>query len=289
MKIMVGIVVFGMATASQAATWTNAVGWNLSTAGNWDAYPVSGVVVSGLKGTDAANHAILDAAFSSLTTPLVPGNFNINQGAAGTAYLDVASGALLKAVNVSVGNGGQLTQAGSLTLKSGSALVANALNSGTLFVGEKGPGTVNVESGVSFSFSTLLIGTKGVVNYTTGADSISTFVSSRTLSGVSNRVDGLIAVDLTALTTAGSYTLIDASGNQMNGLLYDWLAGLGGSYSSTGNFANAHFAVSGGDGVSWTLALADNNKDLVLDVKTIQKPVVVGLIGGGDEDVLALR
>jgi hypothetical protein len=292
MKIMVGIVVFGMATVSQASTWTNAAGWNLSTAGNWDTYPTNGVTVGGFKGTSTANHAILDAAFSSTNTPLALGNFNINPGGvAGTAYLDVASGALLKAVNVFVGNGNQLTQAGSLTLKSGSALVANAVNSGALFVGQKGPGTVNVESGVSFSFATLILGTNGVVNYTAGADSISTFVASRTTTGSTNLLDGLIQVDLGALTTAGSYTLVDSSDADLliEGNLKTWLDGNGGVRSGTGSFASTNFAVLNGGSAVWNLTTANSGQDLVLNVTAIPEPATLGLFGLAGLVVLAIR
>ena len=273
--IIIGAVILA-AGMVPAATWTNGVSGDrkFSTPSNWvgGVLPLANEVLSSEVGTTATNHALVDPAFN-----IAFGNATIAV-TAGTAYVDVLSGATLKGVNINVGNSSQGTQGGDITLFSGGTIVANAGNSGFLFMGLGGSGKITVEAGAAFGFSHLTLGTNGIIKFVFGTNSVSTFNSSRTTVGGTNLLNGRIQVDLSSLTSTGSYTLVNGIANVLDGTLYTWLNGQGGSQSGTGSFTNANFEVINGGNVAWALTLADSNRDLVLNVTAITKPKKLGLI-----------
>lgn len=277
-----GVLAVFMITASvQAAMWTNGPSGDMkfSTQSNWtnNVLPVAGEALNGLKGSSSSNHALVDSGFSIGGTNGPFGNFNFNGGAAGTAYLDIQSGATLKSANVTLGNVNQAGWNGDLTLKTGGTLVAGSPNSGNLQVGSMtstSKGIITVDNGATFGFANLNLTTNGTIKFILGADSVSTFNSTRSTTGGTNLLNGLIQVDLGALTTDGTYTLINGVTNILDGLLVTGLLS-GGSYSNNGNYSSANFAVLNGETKKWTLALADGNKDLTLTV--IPEPTTISL------------
>lgn len=283
-KIRLGLAIVAamMAVSStQAALWTNKVDYTFSNVNNWTGgvFHAQLEVLTAIKGTTAANHALVDAAFAAASTNAAFGNFYLSTGVGGTtAYLDILSGGTLKAQTLQVGHQTGGTQGGNLTLKAGGTLMGlvTNVNSGGVNIGVTGAGILTAESGASFFGNSYLnVGTNGTLKFVFGTDSVSTFVASRTTTGGSNSLNGLIQVDLGALTASGTYTLLDSKTNIMTGTMYTWLTGLGGSYSNNGDFANANFAVLNAGTKKWTLSLADGNKDLTLSV--IPEPTTISL------------
>lgn len=272
-----------VASVSQAALWTNnptAGNMLFSDSRNWTngVLPISGEVMYGVKGTTTAlNPALVDSSFNIGGTNGAFGTFNLNSGKNGTtAYLAVQSNATLRSSNLYMGNGAQSGWSGDLTLKTGGSIVGSA--GATLFVGTtnySSTGKLTLEKGASLSFSILNLATNGTMKFIFGTNSVTTFNANKPSVGSTNLLNGLIQVDLDALTASGTYTLLDSKTNIMTGTMYNWLDGLGGSVSNNGNFTSANFEVLNGGTKKWTLALADNKKDLVLTV--IPEPTTISL------------
>lgn len=294
-KIRLGFAVFTAMTVAasvQAAMWTNNVDYTFSNVNNWtnSVFHTQLENLNGIKGTTAANHAQVDSGFATASTNAAFGITYIATGIGGTtAYVDILSGGTLKAQSLYVGHNTGGTQSGNLTLKTGGTLMGTGktgVNSGTASIGSAGAGLLTIESGAAYlGNATLNLAANGTMKFLFGTTNVSTFVSERTTTGGTNLLNGLIQVDLGALTAAGTYTLLDSKTNVMSGALYTWLAGLGGSYSNTGDFANANFAVINAGTKKWTLSLADGNKGLALTV-VVPNPAkislfVVGMVGMG--------
>lgn len=272
-----------VASVSQAALWTNnptAGNMLFSDSRNWTngVLPISGEVLNGIKGTTTAlNPALVDSSFNIGGTNGAFGTFNLNSGKNGTtAYLAVQSNATLRSSNLYMGNVAQSGWNGDLTLKTGGSIVGSA--GATLFVGTtnySSTGKLTLEKGASLSFSILNLATNGTMKFIFGTNSVTTFNANKPSVGSTNLLNGLIQVDLDALTASGTYTLLDSKTNIMTGTMYNWLDGLGGSVSNNGNFTSANFEVLNGGTKKWTLALADNKKDLVLTV--IPEPTTISL------------
>ena len=273
-----------VASVSQAALWTNnptAGNMLFSDSRNWTngVLPISGEVLNGIKGTTTAlNPALVDSSFNIGGTNGAFGTFNLNSGKNGTtAYLAVQSNATLRSSNLYMGNVVQSGWNGDLTLKTGGSIVGSA--GGTLFVGTtaSSTGKLTLEKGASLSFSILNLATNGTMKFIFGTNSVTTFNATKGTVGSSNLLNGLLQVDLAALTTDGTYTLLNSSSTNLliAGTMRTWLDSVGGSYSNNGDFANSNFQVLNGGTKKWTLALADGNKDLTLTV--IPEPATLGL------------
>jgi lysophospholipase L1-like esterase len=243
---------------------------NFSTAENWDAAPVSSDSIFILtEATTAEQPAILDAGF---TADLYTINAqNTNSALNANTYMEVASGVNRIYSNLNVGSFGGGTHRNYLTLKSGSRLANKYANGGGTTIGKDAAfrsGQMTLEPDVSFQTAILTVNPYGTVTFEFGTNSVSTLATSKTDSGGANTIDGLIQVDLAALTTEGSYTLIDSSSTNllMAGALKIWLDGEGGSVSGTGSFATNHFEVLNAGNADWTHSLADSNQDLIFTV-----------------------
>jgi len=273
-----------VASVSQAALWTNnptAGNMLFSDSRNWTngVLPISGEVMTSVKGTTTAlNPALVDPSFNIGGTNGAFGNFNLNAGKAGTVYLAVQSNATLRSSNIFIGNAAQSGWNGDLTLKTGGSIVSATgaqLAVGT--INSSSTGKLTLEKGASLSFAYLTLNTNGIMNFTFGTNSVTTFNATKGTVGSSNLLNGLLQVDLAALTTDGTYTLLNSSSTNLliAGTMRTWLDSVGGSYSNNGDFANSNFQVLNGGTKKWTLALADGNKDLTLTV--IPEPATLGL------------
>jgi hypothetical protein len=289
-KIWSGVVAVLMVAGSVQAANRNFTGvsganMNFSTAGNWDGAPVAAdnvlIAVTNINGsaTSAGNRAKVDSGFSTqLGTVRIHSQTGYGQG---MAYAEVLSSGLLKAANLNVGNAGNAAFDGNLILRSGGSIDTAAANSGTFTVGGETNGMVGemfVEAGAAlFRESRVDLFTYGKMTFQFGSNSVSTLQTIRTTAGAQNTLNGLLLVDLAALTTDGTYTLINSSSANLliGGTMRTWLDSVGGSYSNSGDFANANFQVIGGNGKQWTLALADGGQDLTLTIV----PVVFTLTG----------
>jgi hypothetical protein len=275
MMRIVGISMLLGAGVAQAAVNTLFTGagadQNFSNTNNWDTVPVTNDTVQiAANGTSSGSPAIVDPGFSTDYLGFVR-IYSGGTGGTGMAYAEVASGATLTSVLIEVGNAGNAAYSGTLTLRTGGATVAKYLNSGVLNIGGDDAGElgiVTVEPGVSFSQTYLNLKPYGTLTFELGADSVSTFASTKSTAGVANTLDGLLQVDLAALENEGVYTLIDSANPDLliAGAMKTWLDGEGGSFSGTGNDSNATFQVLNGGTMDWTLSLADGGQDLVLDV-----------------------
>ena len=118
---------------------------------------------------------------------------------------------------------------------------------------------------------------------------MTTFESSKNTAGEANTLDGLLQVDLGALTTVGSYTLVDSSSANLliaGGLLTD-LTAAGGSITNVSQ--STRFNVLNEGNIEWNLATADGGQDLVLNVTAIPEPATVGLFAAAAAGLLVLR
>ncbi|MCF7817597.1 MAG: hypothetical protein K9M54_06925 [Kiritimatiellales bacterium] len=245
-------------------TGASGVDSNFSTAANWS----SGTV-------PLAGDTAYVAAFKTLIVDGVytVGNFRANALSGtnnGMSYVEIVSGAALSDGSITVGNA-SASYNGTLTLRSGGATHTTANNGGVLSIGGTSAGMIGnmvVEAGAVFEQSRLTLNTYGTLDFVFGADSVSTFTAKKTTTGNDNVMDGMLEVDLGALATAGTYTLINSASTNLviGGALRTWLDGNGGSVSGSGSYVGSNFTVSNGDGKDWTLSLADNNQDLTLTV-----------------------
>jgi hypothetical protein len=279
-------------------TGASGVDNNFSTAGNWSAYPADGdqflVAVTNANGiaTAANNPAVIDSGFVNRFGGTV-GIYSAAGYGAGMAYAAVASGGVLWVNSLTVGYYSGGAYDGTLTLRTGGSITNAFLNAGVFVIGGDASGReghVIVESGAAlFQQTSLSLNTYGTLQFKFGADSVSTLTTTRSTTGATNLLNGLVQVDLSALTTAGTYTLIDSSSAnlQLEGSLKDWLAGAGGSTNGIGDFTSTNFQVLNGGTNQWTLSLADNNRDLTLTV--IPEPASVGLFVISGVGILLLR
>jgi hypothetical protein len=273
-------------------TGASGVDNNFSTVANWSAFPaVSGdtpqIAVTNINGiaTSASNPAKVNAGWTNtFGTARIYSQTGYGQG---MAYAEVMSGGLLKASILEVGNSGNVAFDGTLTLRSGGSIDTLANNTGSFKIGGETSGMVGdmvVEAGAAlFREPSLNLFTYGTLTFVCNSNSLSTLNTVRTTAGSSNLLNGLIQVDLSALTTAGTYTLVNSSSTNLliAGSMRTWLDSVGGSYSNSGDFANANFQVIGGNGKQWTLALADGNQDLTLTVIPVYTLTVNSGTGSG--------
>ena len=238
-----------------------------STTNNWDVFPTAGIAVNSFDNTDAGNPAQLDPAFNAVVANL--GNVTIATPGAGTAYVEVLNGATNKATNLYVGNIAQLLRGGVLTFDAGSGLMPTTANSGLFRIGVKGPGMAVAKDGMaSFGFANLELGTNGTLVFEFGTNSVSTFVSTKSNGAASMILDGVIELDLSAMPATGTYTLIQCNhaSTTLTGAFTTWLSGQGGSFSSTGSYDGSNFKVLNGGNTGWTLQIASNTLEFVVDV-----------------------
>lgn len=295
MAAMMGVV--SVQAANRNFTGLSGANMNFSTAGNWDVAPVAAdgvyVAVTNINGsaTSAGSRAKIDSGFSTqLGTVRIHSQTGYGQG---MSYAEVASGGLLKASNLNVGNSGNPAFDGNLILRSGGSIDTAAANSGTFSIGGETPGMVGemfVEAGAAlFRESRVELLAYGKMTFQFGSNSVSTLQTARTTAGVQNTLNGLLLVDLAALTTDGTYTLVNSSSANLliGGTMRTWLDSIGGSYTNTGNFANANFQVLNGGTKKWTLALADGNQDLTLTV--IPEPTTISMLMMAGAGALLIR
>jgi dienelactone hydrolase len=249
------------AGAAQAAnvTFTGSDDCNFSTAANWDQAPVSKDTLRSINGTSAAKPAQVDPAFTADF-----GNAYIAPSAAGTAVVEVPSGAKFKAINLYIGHNIQPALCGQLTVRAGGALEGQF---GTAMIGVKGKGVLTVEPGADISWPGLNAGSAGILAFKFGANSVATFKANSKKAG-QNLLDGLIQADLAQLKQAGDYVLIDGAAQEIGGALRIGLDAQSGAFSGSGDFVNSNFSVLNGGNWSWTLKLDDKNRDLVLTVNS---------------------
>jgi len=269
-RILIAVVYLCLLTgAAQAAnvTFTGSGNYKFSSAANWEQTPVSKDILRGENGTSPGKPALVDPAF---TTDF--GNAYICPSAAGTAVVEVQAGAKLKAINLYIGHNIQPAPCGQLTMRTGGALEGAF---GKIFIGSRGKGTLTVEPGADLSWPGLEIGSAGTLAFEFGENSVATFKATSKKAG-QNNLDGLIQADLAQLKQAGEYRMIDGTTQEIGGVLRSWLDAQGGAFSANGDFSNSNFSVINGSGWSWTLRLADDQRDLMLTVKRADvAPLVV--------------
>lgn len=270
-----------VASVSQAAVFTGASGLNknFSTAGNWDVVPTNGAAIDmiGVTNASVSSPAIVDSAWNTTVA-----NVKLHSGTgygSGTSYVEVVSGGNFKVSGIAVGNAINAAFDGVLTVRKGGAVTNTFGNSGALIIGGGTAGMVGkmfVEAGASLKQTRVDLNQYGLLSFTFDSNSVSTLNLTGT-SVFTNKLDGLLQVDLAALTTSGTYTLINSTNSNLliGGTMRTWLDSVGGSYSNNGDFAHANFAVLNGGTKKWTLSLADGNKDINLTV--IPEPTTISL------------
>ncbi|MCF7816673.1 MAG: PEP-CTERM sorting domain-containing protein [Kiritimatiellales bacterium] len=260
-----------------------------STVGNWDTFPVQAdsMSIHYQTGSSPGNPAQLDKAFSDNFTYFT--TFNAVPSFTGTAYVEVLSGGVVDTINAFVGNSIQTARAGQLTLKTGSAFHAHTANNGFLTIGTGGAGHMIIENAAAVSFGNISLGANGIMTYEFGANSVSTFVSTKSNGAATMLLDGIIELDLSAGPAVGNYSLIDSShvDTTMTGALATWLTGQGGSYTNTGSYAGANFKVLNGGTTEWVLSSANGGSTLNFTV--IPEPATLGLFAVSIGMFMAIR
>jgi hypothetical protein len=286
------LAVMSAVCSAQAALFTGAGSdQNFSTTGNWDAFPIEGDSIAiSVNGTSSAAPAVVDSAFTAAVD--LAKIYSEGTGGTGMAYAEVASGGTLKASAVLVGNAANQYYDGTLIVRTGGTVVNRYLNSGSLSIGGGDAGEVGImtiESGASVTHTELNLQTQGSLTFEFGANSVSTFNSTRTTAGGANTLNGLLQVDLGALTEAGTYTLINSSDADLliAGALKTSLDAASGTITGTGNYSSANFAVLNGGTTQWELTTADDGQDLTLTV--IPEPATIGMLGLGAVMAVLLR
>jgi hypothetical protein len=252
-------------------TGNSGVDNNFSTAGNWDRKPLIGdTFVIGVTNATSIKPAIIDGGFSTvIANAKIHSTTNYGFG---TAYAEIASNGLLKSSSVVVGQLDIVDLNGALTLRKGGSITATFPNSGQLSIGSETNGSVGnlfVEAGAAlFSAARVGLYKYGTLTFISDTNSVSTLQTTKTTVGTNNILDGLVQVDLAALATSCTNTLINSSSTNLliGGTMRTWLDGLGGSISGAGTYSSDNFAILNGGFNEWTLALADGNQDLTLTV-----------------------
>jgi hypothetical protein len=254
-----GLLLIGVLQADAVTFNGLEVGDNrFSGVGNWDQAPVLKDTLRSINGTLEDRPALLDPAFATDFS-----NAYICPSKAGTAFLEVAPGAKLSAVNLYVGHNIQASPCGQITVRTGGILEGHF---GKVQVGIKGAGLMRLESGSDLSWPKLEVGSAGTLLFQFGENSVSTFTLNSQKAGQSV-LDGQIQVDLGQLRQAGTYMLLDSATQEVSGALRTWLDSQGGSVSGSGDSAGPCFSVLNGANWNWTLKLDDEGRDLVLVVE----------------------
>jgi hypothetical protein len=173
-----------------------------------------------------------------------------------------------------------------MIVRSGGTVVNRFANSGKLQIGGDDTGQVGImmiEDNASVRHTELNLQTYGSLTFEFGANSISTFNSTRTTTGGANTLDGLLTLDLGALTEVGTYTLVDSSDADLliNGALKTWLDADGGTRSGTGNIAETNFEIINNTAnYDWSLTTANGGQDLTFTV-AIPEPNSFALFTSG--------
>jgi hypothetical protein len=262
-------------TTAATVTFTGASGIDkkFSTTANWTAFPASGdiahIAITNTSGMAmmSTNPALLD---SSMTLGTLRVYSQTGYGL-GRSYMKIKSGGKLTVTTVAIGNPGNAAFDGMLTLASGGSLSNAYPNSGSLTIGGDTDGMYGrliAESGAVFRQTSLTLCTNGTLVYVFGTNAVSTLTTTRSTAGATNILNGRIVVDLSALTTGGSYTLIDSSSTNLllQGALYTWLSSVGGARSGDGSYQDNHFVVLNGNNARWTLCYTNGQQDLVLNI-----------------------
>lgn len=254
---------------------------NFSNPGNWE-----GGVLPGA----AANLSFREDATTAISPAIVDPAWT---GTGGTTriwahhgvFVEIDAAGVLRANNLMVGweNSDFDNRDGFIHLKSGGSIISNATIGGRLDVGVGASnGTIVVDPDATFRYGRLILGGNGKVQFNFGEDTVTTFVNIQT--GTTNdeyALNGLIAVDLAALTTVGTYTLMESTIPTITGDMATWLDGTGGSFSGVGDgvWGGGVFETinaAGFDG--WTLALANDGRNLEFTV--IPEPRIYGALIG---------
>ena len=262
----------GMALSSDAAAikvfdngggdclFSNPLNWND------DTLPVNSDRIDVRKGTSASNPALVDPAWNLVN----PGN-SYFQDVSG-AHITVQSNATLVTAILYLGDGAG--QSGFLTVKSGGTFRSTAANSASLFIGRNpGEGHLTVDTGAAVAGPNLIVGPFGVFEYKADTDSLASVPLYGDTAWV---MDGLLKIDLTSLTSGGTFVLMSHQndnnpGALLKGGLRDWLNGGSGSRSGTGdgifnvNGTNV-FQVTGSAGKEWTLNYSETSGAGVLSL-----------------------
>ena len=253
-----------------------------STPANWDRFP----------GPDAMVHISVTNSFGVAVTAGNPAlvDRDMRLGAlrvysrtgygAGRAHVEIQSGGTLSVNQVAVGDPDHADYGGRLALKAGGGLTNTDPESGGLTIGGIRfgmSGRVEVEPDVSiFQQTSLNLNRYGTLAYRFESNRVSTLVTTRTTAGGSNSLNGRIVVNLAALETDGTFTLIDSSSSnlQLTGALVDRMVAEGGSLSGAGSFESDHFVVLNGNYARWTLSHTNGNQDLILRVARLPVPAL---------------
>lgn len=242
--------------------------------------------------TSASNRAKVDARFvlgSGDGTGRL-GSTAIKQltGGAGTAYLEVLSGGTLHATSLVIGQRNYYTRMGDVIIRKGGTLIGgNNANGGFLELANQSGNTLTIEAGAVYGGSLLIVGENSVLEVQAGANAISTFISTYTDTNVRNNIiDCVLRLDLGALTSTGSFKLVDSqsSGQLIDGNLKVWLDGSStpGTRSGMGNFTSTYFEIiNASSALKWSLTTADGGQDLVLNITSTPGASSTALDSGG--------
>ncbi|MCF7818039.1 MAG: hypothetical protein K9M54_09165, partial [Kiritimatiellales bacterium] len=242
-----------------------------SNTNNWDVFPTAGANISfAASSTTIGTPAQVDSAFPVFTSSNRLAAVTIAAPAPQTTYLEILDGAHFEGLTVLIGwQTTQATRHGDVTLRTGGTLWAgNGGAGGYLYVGGSSTGKLTVAEGANLRATRIQVNSKATLTFQFGTNSVTTMVGTSTTTGSVNQIDGLLRLDLGALNTGGTYTLIDSKGSQLSGALRTWLDAGGGSRSGTGDVSTANFEiVNSAVDLKWTLTTADvDNRDLVLTV-----------------------
>ncbi|MGZ0654569.1 hypothetical protein ACWPKS_03090 [Coraliomargarita sp. W4R72] len=257
---------------------------NFSTTGNWD---TGGLPV------DEADVSISANATTELTPALINGEWtlgtvrvnslNFGTGGFGMAYAEIKSGGILRSKILYIGSNSNAAYDGNLTVRNGGSLESDAQNSGVFSIGGASDGMVGVvliEDGAAIEHSRIALEAYGEMTFEFGASSVSTFNALKDNSGRTNLLNGLLQVDLAALSTVGSYTLINSNNANLllSGQLVDDLATSGGTITSAGE--SSSFNVLNAGNAVWNLTTADGGQDLIFNVTSIPEPSTYAWLTG---------
>jgi len=230
--------------------------------------------------TSAGNRAQVDS--STLIGANRLGIVSIKQltGGAGTAYVEVLNGGTLEGNSIQIGQDNFSTRLGDVIVRTGGTLHGgNGANGGFLRLSNQTGNLLTIEDGATYSGTRLEAKANSVLEVQSGASAISTFSATSTLDA--SVLDGLFRLDLNALDTTGSYTLLDTN-NTITGSLITWLdaSSTPGTRSGTGNIADTSFEIENADaGLNWSLTTANSGEDLVFNVTAIPEPSSASLLG----------
>lgn len=259
------------AHAALNVTWDGGGGdYLFSNPTNWvgDALPATGDKIIINANTSAAHPALVDSGYTA-----TPGNVNFQ--ASGGTYVEILSGAAFKFSGL-LNLGNTAGTYGELTVGNGGTLY-NVANSGSVDIGLTG-GKLTLNAGGTAELPNLVLRSAGTIEYI----SSSTGLATANLYGDNSWImDGLLKVDLTALSSCGTFVLLqhdndNSAAESMTGNLRTWLDAGSGTRSGTGsgifsvNGTNV-FEVIGTDRTGWVLSYDESSGSgkLVLNVNYI--------------------